>query len=700
MGSPFSWFPILPGSADPLVFKEFFSDIACKHLPCEYAELAGAVLDGVTEGGLSEESRDALALVRRNGKPVIDTISPRLFLPLFFAEKLYGVAVLEGGKSSLYEKYTIRELLDSSRGITSDFIALQARAIEPLTGLFNAVLWRENLENSLAKREDFVLLLLEIYPRARDAAHAQAYLKMAAGALNSMVGQDTAVFHLGSGVFGMLWRGVKSGEVRVTADVILYRLQRAGLDRAHMGQVWVDGQGVLDFAGLMDRAWQAVVMARQRGPFAKAAYLDEVERGEHPFRSLTSTELNFFRRLWLNMEEFWIAALQCDQADSNLGEIMGNHLDPGVYLFEREGDGMYLFFAEHDHDSALTALKNLQGIVAELSGVTFSAGLAGFPSAGCKRSVVPLNARKALQHTFFFGSASITFFDGVSLNISGDVYYNDGDMNGAVREYRLGLELAPANVNLLNSLGVAYVRLNRLKAAISCFEQTLEVEPGNYMALFNLGSAWLTYGRDDLALGFFEKALAIDDSIFDLTLQLAELYCRCGQYEKVVGLLDVDDEERTRREDWEDVSALRCLGEAWRNLGENRRAMACLQQAIVFNPQDSRALSMLGELYDIEGQGDDIALSLCREAVALDDAKWDNCHRLGLVLHRQGFTPEAIATLQVSLRLNRRNAEAVAVLEEIYRKMGKVRLAERMVAKMEKLTERKQASDINRQKYL
>lgn len=690
MGSPFNWSSLSPGAVDPLVFRYFFSEIACKHLPCQYAELISATFDETLEAGLSEESCNGLALVRKNGKPVIDILTPRLFLPLFVDEKLYGIAILEGGEPALYEKYTIKDLLDNSRRIAADFLDLQARAIDPLTGLFNSVMWRENLENSLAKKDDFLLVMLEIYPRARDAAHGHAYLKMAAGALDSIVGREIPVFHLGSGVFGMLWHGVEAGEIRTMSDVILYRLQRDGLDRAQMAQVWVGGQKSPDFAELMDMAWQSIVLARQRGPFAKAAYLGEAERNRHPFRYLTPVELNLFRDLWLDKDKFCVAALKCDQDEKNLADILRPHIGEGIHLVDRNDNEIYLFMTGLDQESALSVLNDLQDKISKTNDRTFSAGLASFPFADCKRSAIPLNARKALQHTFFFGSASITPFDAVSLNISGDVYYNEGDMNGAVREYLLGLELAPENVNLLNSLGVAYVRLNRLKTAISCFDKTLAIDADNYMALFNLGSAWLTSGRDDLAVGFFERALAIDGRVFDLTLQLAELYCRSGQYQKVVNLLDVSDVDRGKRADWEDASALRCLGEALRNLGENRRAMECLQQASAFNPQDSRVLSLLGELYDVEGQGEDIALSLCREAVEIDDSKWDNLYRLGLVLARQGFNQEAIVNLQGSLRLNRLNIDGATLLEKIYRELGKVRLAERMGEKIVKITKLKQ----------
>ncbi|MDT8335401.1 MAG: tetratricopeptide repeat protein [Desulfurivibrionaceae bacterium] len=688
MGAPFDWSLMAAERNDPFRFRHFFNEIACRHLSCDHAELLPADPGKVSSEQFSEESRKALLLAGTSGKPVIDSRPERLFLPLFDQATLYGIAAVEGGDPDLYNKHTTRTLLDHGRAITADYLALSARAIDPLTGLFNSVIWRENLESCLARREDFVLVLLEIHPRARDAAHAHAYLQRAAGALNSIVGRGIPLFHFGAGVFGMVWHGLASGEARTLADVILYRLQRDGLDRVQMGQVWVKGSDDIGFVKLMDRAWGAVVTARQRGPFAKAVYQSAAERSRHPFRSLSPPEMNRLRDLWRDEEKFAVAALKCDRDRPDLPELLEPHLGSGEHLIRRESGEVFIFLAGFDRTRVPAAIKELQDKVAGGNERTFSAGFALFPCADFKRSEVPLNARKALQHTFFFGPGTVTEFNGVSLNISGDVYYNEGDMNGAVREYRRGLGLDPRNVNLLNSLGVAYVRLNRVKAAINCFEKALGVEGDNYMALFNLGSAWLTCDRDDLAVGFLEKALAVDDRIFDPVLQLAELYCRSGRYREVVELLDVDQVGRDRRADWEDAAALRCLGEAWRHLGENRRAMECLQQANVFNPRDSRVLSLLGELYDVEGQGGDIALSLCREAVELDDARWDNLYRLGLVLYRQGDRQGAVVNLQKSLRLKRSNLDGARLLEKIYRKTGKERLAVRIAEKVGKISKK------------
>ena len=113
--------------------------------------------------------------------------------------------------------------------------------------------------------------------------------------------------------------------------------------------------------------------------------------------------------------------------------------------------------------------------------------------------------------------------------------------------------------------------------------------------------------------------------------------------------------------------------------------MAVLQRANRYNPQDSRVLSLLGEVYDAEGEGGEIALSLCREAVELDDAKWDNWYRLGLVEYRQGRLREALPALQRSLKLNRASLEAAELLQQVYEATGKKRLALNLAEKITRL---------------
>ena len=117
-----------------------------------------------------------------------------------------------------------------------------------------------------------------------------------------------------------------------------------------------------------------------------------------------------------------------------------------------------------------------------------------------------LNARKALLHAEFYGPGHAVQFDAVSLNVSGDIHFSDGDLAGALREYRRGLECAPQDVNLLNSLGVTYALLNKNNLARSAFERVIHADPNNYMALYNLGLGAKVQGDIQGAVQLFERA--------------------------------------------------------------------------------------------------------------------------------------------------------------------------------------------------
>jgi tetratricopeptide (TPR) repeat protein len=690
MPSPFIW-PARDLQAEDLTdWRYFFARRIRKSLPCQEVLFIEGREAAEPGSDWEPEWQAALQLMAKKGQPVVSGDSPRLFLPLKDGESLYGVAVLTGGEPELYEKYTIKTILERTQGLAEDFRQLKARGAEPLTGLFSGQLFREVLAERLAVGESFYLALLEIYPRIRDAAQALAYLKRAAGALDAMSGREVPVYHLGNGIFAMLWDDEGDKAVQAAGDLLLYRLQREGLSRAHLGLVRAPQPGKNSAAALMAQAWEAVVQARPRGPFARAIWRGAAEREEQSALALPVKVVNRLRDLSRGSERFAVAALRCERQEGAAGFAadLGRLLEPDWELVSRSPREQFLFLPGLDSRAAHQAVRALQGKYASKGKEGFSAGISAFPDRTAKKATVALDARKALQHATFYGTGSCVLFDAIALNISGDLYYNDGALTEAIREYQLGLELAPANVNLLNSLGVAYVKFNRLAKAAACFEQVLALEPDNFMALFNLGSTWLTLGRDDLAVGYLERGLQVNGEYFDLVLQLAGLYCRSGQYGRVVELLDraVADPEG-RLAEWERAAACRYLGEALRRLGENRRAMTILQRANRYNPRDSRVLSLLGEVYEAEGQGSEIALSLCRQAVELDESRWDNWYRLGLVKFRQGLLREAMLALQKSIRLNRAALEPASLLAQVYEKTGKQRLALRQAGKVAKLQE-------------
>ena len=86
-------------------------------------------------------------------------------------------------------------------------------------------------------------------------------------------------------------------------------------------------------------------------------------------------------------------------------------------------DHFALFAGGHDRRQCLQLADRVQGHLARLRRQTVTIGIAPYPLLNYGRRHILDNAVKALQHAEFFEAGSKMVFDAVSLNISGDQYY-------------------------------------------------------------------------------------------------------------------------------------------------------------------------------------------------------------------------------------------------------------------------------------
>jgi Flp pilus assembly protein TadD len=106
--------------------------------------------------------------------------------------------------------------------------------------------------------------------------------------------------------------------------------------------------------------------------------------------------------------------------------------------------------------------------------------------------------------------------DTVSLNISADHYYQNGDLAAAISEYRSALCLDAANVNVHNSLGVCLAQQGNPAAARACFEEAWRIDPKEAMAVYNIGVLHLLEKDKVKALEMFRQAFAMDNRTFEI----------------------------------------------------------------------------------------------------------------------------------------------------------------------------------------
>jgi len=702
---PFDWQAQNLYAEDLKHFHNQFSKTILQLIP--FAQGPVTFLDSTIEPGkeLDELNKPRYWLqyirrVLRRHRSVLASEKALLFLPVWGAESIIGIAAVEGVDDQLADVLSEEWLSDRSRIFSREFFLQKQQAIDPVTGMFNGRYLLDTLDGLLcmvpenighgtqeALLQHISLFLLEIHPRTNNVEKALNYIVRAGYHLESFLGQHV-LNHLGSGVFGFIGENVDEEQAQGLGKNLLGWFRREGFQGLHIGIKTIESLGdvtsikteskpVCD--ALIEQTWKALRQASRRGPYALCTYNSISKPDAHPLRKIKPAVMAKLRELWADADEFALLLISQDRELQN--EIFSRRL---LALIEPLGEAVaigeseiFVLLKNADEKKALSWARKLKKKIPCDLGTTYSIGIACFPCIDFKKSDIPQNARKALLHAGFFGPDTIILFDGISQNVSGDIYYGEGDLLRAVKEYRKGLELDPANTNLLNSLGEAYAQMNKPGKARPFFETVLGADPKHYMALFNLGVICLTKAEYENAIAYFERALAVlkhqpeANQRNDLLLQLAKLYCKTGRYKKAVVLFE--KEKIMTEADFLTLSRyafLRFLGEAYMGCGRNKEAVMVLQRAVRHNPHDAYALSMLGELYALENQGDDIALSLCEEAVNIDDRQWKNWYRLAVVRYKMASYMTSLEALKQAMNLGKNNEEPFFLAGQVYTNLG------------------------------
>jgi len=629
------------------------------------------------------------------GRPVRHPAERRLFIPVADrGGKIIAVAVPAGVDAALVQAGP-EELTIVADRVAKALREVRWWAVDPLTGLPGLQHLRREIR-AMPPAEAAFLFLVEVPPRSGSVDDHIRHAGRVAAYLESLFDGSAHVHSLGNGVFGFLWPGGDADEARKLGYYLLRKLKRQARAGVHIGvaDIRQDRRGTDPDAGAVSTAWKALAKARERGPYAFCAADDDET---FPLVPPAPEVMEALRRRWRRLRLFSVALVRKDIGSDVPDRVRA--LFEGRAFFET-AEGCFVLLPGLDTDDALNWASDLQAGITALGAGTFSIGIASYPCPGFTKADVPLNAQKALLHAGFLGHGAVVALDGVTLNISGDAYYNAGDLNRAIKEYSRGLNLAPRNANLLNSLGVIYAQIDRYDKAIPLFERAVAVDGRDFMALYNLGSAHLQRGEPEAAARYFEKAMAVDDGFFELLLQLGQLYCAQGRYKKAARLLTKAERLAHRRPDgganpwercepWLDVDGelghgllWRPLAEAHAGMGDRRRAMMYFERAVAYNERDDQALAMLGELYVLEGEGADIAVSLCRRAVALDETNAGNWRRLALALRAAGDSGEARHALERCLSLAPKDVGAMMLLAAIHEETGRLRKAAALYEKI------------------
>ncbi|MDR1086596.1 MAG: tetratricopeptide repeat protein [Deltaproteobacteria bacterium] len=260
-----------------------------------------------------------------------------------------------------------------------------------------------------------------------------------------------------------------------------------------------------------------------------------------------------------------------------------------------------------------------------------SLGLVAWPSSVLKADGIITAAKKALLEASMTGPSQAIVFGAQCLNISGDHYFEEGDLPGAMEEYRRGLILEPGHINLLNSLGVCHGRLSDHKAAAACFDEVLKIEPENLMALFNKGCSLIMSGRLEEAAETLGLAVKLPSPGFEVFYQHGRLLLELGHPEEARESLLQAAALKDRR-----GAVYRLLGQAELLTDHQKEALEAFKQAVKYDPDDAPSLSSLGILFLEQANDREVALSLFQRSVEIDPTNSLFRQRLGKLFFELG----------------------------------------------------------------
>ncbi len=644
--------------------------------------------DSPEENKEDKAIRDAIIEAADTRRPVLT--GGMLFLP-FPVQETTVIARVSG-----LDEYLIRKVgNDWLDGLLSqllrEFLMMKRACVDPLTGLLSSLYLEESLD-SYNKTQNGTLVLLSVYPKSIGSFSAKKYQHRTVSLLKTFVNNRFPLFYLGQSCFGIVCENCEDDFASQFAPLLVNFLKRARCSRVHVSTVSFNcvtsspDSSIPLSEFLMKKAWAALHVASRRGPFA-FCHSSSLENPDiHPLAPPSTRLKRWLQKTARNSSSF--SLFQFASAEDGMAEgILEGTGKKGKLI--ADGSSYYLFYPSVSHKKIKTIARNIIALFAKKSpgNALVNIGISVYSAVEGSKSNQLLNSKKALCHAAFLQDGSVIICNALSFNISGDIYYGDGDLVRAVREYKKGLILAPDDGNLHNSLGVCYAQMNRHTAAVDCFKKACNSKDDRFMAFYNLGLEQQIQEENTEAIASLSNALACSLTEEqtkvrkDISFQLALLYTHEKLYKKALELLlpwfDGEESEDSGGR------ALKYLGEIYAGLGQNKKAMKYLQRAMRYDEYDADVLGILGGIYLIENEGDDIALRFCEKAVELSPDSLDLKMRLARAQTHCGDFMAAVKTLQPCLRKRKTRLAALRQRADMASELGQKKAAARWKTKAE-----------------
>jgi|GEM_PF-811693 len=620
-----------------------------------------------------------------------------VFCPLNLDDDGTAFLVFSGLDTALLKKFSRDWFISFQEQVNQCLKEIRQGYVDPETGLYNRrALMRSMKEQCPDNRERSATALYFIHLSfvRRSISGTMRRVRYFADLLATVDNQG--LFFLGQDVYALLLKVSDQEEQRMLARGLQKFLRREKLQRVHIAF----GDCISLFAPARQenetgtdpftRIVEALALAEQRGPYGicDARVLDG--QTMHPFVMPPRSIIQKLQRRWRDMDSYCLALFSQKESsggDTSLAPAIARLISDEqekFHLVPVSTGQVFVLFCFADRSEPDRYIKKMHRNLQQGQELPVSVGYCTYPDGTGSRTECIRRCYKALMHGDFYGESSVVHFDHLSLNVSGDWYFEQGDFRQAVREYSQGLKRMPGEKNLLNSLGVALIEMKRISQAITAFHEVLGQDPDNHMALVNLGYAFLQKGQRGKAQSFFEKAYAVQYHAglegVDALRQLSRLYIFSGRFQDALVALGRWQEAGDTEQDF---LFHQLLGRAHFETGSAGPAMKALQKALRLHPKDAESMSLLGLLYISENEGEEAGRVLLEKALSLDGSRAVYWYRYGAALLHLARYDEALAAVRKSRRLKKTDIDAGLLLVDILLRQQNMKQARRHLDRLQ-----------------
>ncbi|MGH9340785.1 MAG: tetratricopeptide repeat protein [Acidobacteriota bacterium] len=275
----------------------------------------------------------------------------------------------------------------------------------------------------------------------------------------------------------------------------------------------------------------------------------------------------------------------------------------------------------------------------------------------------------------------------------------EGNLEGAIREYRLGLQAAPDAYDAYNNLGVLYFQKEDYSKAIENFQQADRLNPRDPEINFNWGLALVRLGRCESAIPRLNLGARHPAHLGDARYLLGICHYQRQEWKKAAEELAAARQSGSQGE-----QVLYLLFESYRRSGEPEKGLKVFEQLLQQNPDSPWVHQLLGTAYDEFDRGREAeeefkkaiaaspdspglhfslgylywkrrrlneAAQAFKEEIRISPESAPSYYYLGEIAFRQRRHDQAASYLEKSVRLDPENGEAYLALGRVYSELGR-----------------------------